>query len=369
MVRTKQLPMHQDFPRWHNSIGLGNDTSRQESRWAGVSALVKAAASSEEIEVLIRLAFRSRQEAKPNQIEKIRKAFYATDQTFEMDGNDRELQVLAAVTLAVLMMQDSNVGAKAALATTTASLEGGRKTNLPMDLSVLAKGAIDQAAGTNRKRPDLAAYKRLRAWDINFEEAVEKAQEQPDGEEFAEALRLAATAVNKAFDQMSRRHTSLANDLTRILRVQDEELQMLWWLTGRRSFDLDCTFDAVPVEARPLIFAKELSDSTEFLPGPASLKGLLSHAGLKDCTKVALPHVISAAEVTWLRTCMPEYEPSPVSMPIHYGIKRQLETGVGDAWIAGWAAAVGVDKNFAVSPLMLGLLFYCERLLIRFDHE
>ena len=70
---------------------------------------------------------------------------------------------------------------------------------------------------------------------------------------------------------------------------------MLWWLTGRRSFDLDCSFDTVPVEARPLVFAKELSDSTEFLPGPASVKGLLSHAGLKDRKKVALSHVINAA--------------------------------------------------------------------------
>ena len=366
MAKTKQFPMHRDFPRWHDSIGFGNDQSRQELRWAGVGALVKAAETGKDVEALIRLAFKSRQTAAVDQINKIRQAFYSTDRTFEMGGNDRELQVLAAATLAVLMVQDSNVGAEVALATTTSSLAGARKPDLPMDLSVLAKEAIDQAAETNRKRPDLAAQQQLRAPPLDFGEAGEKAKGQPNGEGLAEALTLAEKAVTKVFNEITRRQASLANDLTRILRVQDEELQMLWWLTGRRSFDLDCTFDDVPVEVRPLVFAKELSDSTEFLPGPASVKGLLSHAGLKDCKKVALSRVINAAEVAWLRTFMPEYEPSPVSMPIHYGIKRQLETGVGDAWIAGWAAAVGVDENFAVSPLMLGLLFYCERLLILF---
>ena len=365
MAKTEQLAMHPDFPRWHNSVELGSDKSRQELRWAGLSDLVKATKTNEDVEALIRLAFKSRQTAKSVQIEKIRKAFYEPDRTFEMGGNDRELQVLTAATLAILMMQDSNVGAEAALATTTASLAGGRKPDLPMDLSILAKGAIDQAAGTNRKRPDLAAYCRLSAGNIDFGKAGKRAKEQPDGEGFAEALTLAATAVKGAFGKMIRQHTSLALALTRILRVQDEELQMLWWLTGRRSFDLDCTFDAVPLEARPLVFAKELSASTEFLPGPASVKGLLSHAGLEDSEKIMLSRVINAADATWLRTYMPEYEPSPVSTPIHYGIKRQLETGVGDTWIDGWAAAVGVDKNFAVSPLMLGFLFYCERLFIR----
>ena len=369
MAKKNQFPMHMDFPRWHNSIALGRDQSLQESRWAGVSALVKAAKTSQDIEGLIRLAFKSRQQATAVQINKIRQAFYSTDPTFEMGGNDRELQVLAASTLAVLMLQDGDVGAEAALATTTASLAGARKPDLPMDLSVLAKGAIDQAAETNRKRPALAANQQLSAPSLDFREAREKATEQPDGAGFAEAFKLAAADVNRALAKMTEQQASRADDLSRILRVQDEEIQMLWWLTGRRSFDLDCSFDTVPVEARPLVFAKELSDSTEFLPGPASVKGLLSHAGLKDRKKVALSHVINAAEVAWLRTFMPEYEPSPVSMPIHYGIKRQLEIGVGDAWIAGWAAAVGVDKNFAVSPLTLGLLFYCERLLILFRDE
>jgi hypothetical protein len=56
-------------------------------------------------------------------------------------------------------------------------------------------------------------------------------------------------------------------------------------------------------------------------------------------------------------------------MPLHFGVKRQLETGSGDAWIAGWAAAVGVPESFSLSPLDLGVLFYRESLLALFRDE
>ncbi|MOA64383.1 hypothetical protein D3C78_1904110 [compost metagenome] len=59
-------------------------------------------------------------------------------------------------------------------------------------------------------------------------------------------------------------------------------------------------------------------------------------------------------------------DPSPVSTPLHFAIKRQLETGPGEAWVAGWAAATGIDAQYALPGLTLGELFYRERLLVLF---
>jgi hypothetical protein len=130
---------------------------------------------------------------------------------------------------------------------------------------------------------------------------------------------------------------------------------------------LDCRFDAVKVELQPLIFAKELADATEYLPGPRSVRALLSRAGLKDRKKIAVADVINAAEPVWMKTFMPENDLSPVTTPIHFGLRRQLETGAGETWIAGWAAAVGLPADFALAPLALGMLVYRERLLMSFD--
>ena len=118
-----------------------------------------------------------------------------------------------------------------------------------------------------------------------------------------------------------------------------------------------------------LSLGKSWWDNTGLLPGPASVKALLSRAGLKDRKKVILSTAINAADQQWLQTFMAEIEPSSVSTPIHFGIKRQLETGPNrEAWIAGWAATADIAENVAVSPLTLAQLFYRERLLIRFGY-
>ena len=99
------------------------------------------------------------------------------------------------------------------------------------------------------------------------------------------------------------------------------------------------------------------------------MKGLLSRAGLKERKKLAVSDAINAADAAWLHTLVDHHDPSPVTMPIHFGIKRQLETGAGEAWIAGWAAAVGVPANLQMPSLTLGNLFYRERLLLLFGDE
>lgn len=365
MPETEKSPMHPDFPRWYGAVALGDEETRRASRWMGVTAVV-GSADSDDIEALLRLAFKSRQSAAAARVQKVREAFRTADATFEMQGNDRELQILAGAALAALMHKGGSSGAEAALAVTTASLMGARKPDLPMDLAILAEGAIDLIAETQRKRPDLAKHTATDAPKFDFEKSAAKVRAEWNQEGVAQSFTLAAESARAAVAVMARRQANAVSALDTFLRVQDEELQMLWWLIGQRSVDLDCSFEEVPAAAQALVYAKELSDRTQFLPGPASMKGLLSRAGLKERRKVSVADAINAADPAWLSSCMPVGEPSPVSIPLHYAIKRQLETGAGEAWIAGWAAAAGVPGNLALPSLALGNLFYRERLLVLF---
>lgn len=368
MMANTTPAMHPDFPRWYEAIGFGNDQERRAARWAGVNAVAEDGASTN-IEALLRLAFKTRQPAASASLDKIREAFKAADAGFDMKDNDREMQVLAGAALSQMMSSGGMAGAEAALGVTTAALAGARKPDLPLDLAVLAEEAIDQIGESNRTRPKLKVHATTDAPKFDFEKAAAKVRETPNWEGVATAFGLAADATRGALAVMARRQVNAVNALDGFIRIQDEELQMLWWLIGQRSEDLDCAFDAVPAEAQALVFAKELADHTEVSPGPSSVKGLLSRAGLKDRRKVAVSAAINAAESDWLQDLVPDAEPSPVSTPIHYGIKRQMETGAGDAWVAGWAAAVGVPVSFALSPLALGQLFYRERLLLIFGDE
>nr|VFJ49547.1 MAG: hypothetical protein BECKDK2373C_GA0170839_102627 [Candidatus Kentron sp. DK] len=358
--------MHQDFARWYSAVQMGDNKARREARWNGVLEIIKKAERTD-VEALIRLAFVTKQTPSSDAVQKFRQAFRDADETLEMQGNDRELQVLAGACLALLMEEGEDIGAQAALAVTTTNLAGARTADLPADLGVLAEDAISQIAETDRNRPNLWTESSGSKPSVNVGKAVKTIEGGSDWENIIKAISLIGDAANEAFSMMSQQYAKTTQSLDTYLRIQDEELQMLWWLTGQRSWDYDRAFDAVPTDARPLVFAKELSDSTQFLPGPPSIKALLSRAGLKERKKITIAAAVNAADPAWLKEVIDSMTPSPVSTPIHFAIQRQLETDGDDAWVANWAAVTGVKAEFALPALTLSTLFYRERLLLRWE--
>lgn len=358
-------PVHKDFARWYSTVSLGDDVARRNLRWEGVRAVVTNAERST-VEALLRLAFGGRAAPAAEVVQTIRQAFKSADETFEMTGNDREMQVLAGIALAVLMEDvDENESATAALSATTASLGGARKPDLPMDLPALGEIAIAHLAEVNRRRPKFSGFFSSEVPELDFGKAVEKVREQSwDG--VAAAFNIAEDRVRIGMRTLDQRHAEAVQTIANFIRVQDEELQMLWWLIGQRSEDYGCAFEAVPASAQPFVFASELADATEFLPGPSSVKALLSRAGLKERRKIAVTTAVNGTKTDWLERVIAHVDPSPLSTPLHAAIKRQLETGAGTAWVAGWAASSAVDAAHVLPALTLGELFYRERLLLLF---
>ena len=356
--------MHEEFARWYGAVSLDDDQARRKARWEGVSAIV-GDADRNTVEGLLRLAHQSRQGPAADVVGAIRQAFKATDDAFEMSGNDRELQILAGACLAVLMEADEAVGAAAALSATTAEFGGARHPNLSMDLGALAEEAIVRHGEANRKRPSFEDH--LPTPKLDFEAAASKVMEPQSWANLAEAFKLAAKDTSGAIRLIAEAREADFRTIDDFLRAQDEELNMLWWLTNQRSSDYDCAFDKIPSEVRPLVLASELAANTEFLPGPPSVKGILSRAGLKDNEDVRISDAVNAADSTWLQGLVDEVNPSFVSTPLHAAIKGQLDTGPGDAWVAGWAASIELNEDYALSGLALGNLFYRERLLMLFE--
>jgi hypothetical protein len=180
-----------------------------------------------------------------------------------------------------------------------------------------------------------------------------------------QAFLAAEESLNTCFDQVLQSATEATSHLQRLLLIQDEELQMLWWLVGERSWDFDCAFSGVPIDLQPLVFGKELADASNILPGPSAIKPLLSRAGLKDRKKSLVSDVINSDKAEWLREVIANNDISPVIHPLHFAVSRQLETGPGISWVAGWAAAAGIPEDIAMTPLFIGNLFYRERLLFK----
>ena len=355
-------PMHEDFAGWYSVVSLGDDPRCRQARWQGVSSVVSNAAR-DTVEDLLRLAHGGRTAPRMAAVQEIRKVFKDTDDTFPMSGNQRELQVLAGVCLAVLMEMDEDPGPAAALSCTTSGLGDAWRSDLPMDLAALGDAAVIRCSAARRRRPSLAAHFARQPPTPDFAKAAAKAQEQ-NWESPGGPFELAATATRSAMKRFARLQAEAMRAVEDFLRVQDEELDMLWWLIGQRSSDYRRAFSAIPPDARPLVLAKELADMTACLPGPTSIWGLLSRAGLKERKKIPITVAVNAAKAEWLQITIGELNPSPVSTPLHEAIKRQLETPGGDAWVPGWEGVTGLNAAHKLSGLALGNLFYRERLLL-----
>ena len=310
--------MHQDFPRWHTAIAIGNDTERRNARWAAVYALAENA-DMPLVEALVRLAFATKQTPSGQVLSRIHEAYRQTDETFDASNAAREIQVLAAACLAVLFESSSDTAATAALSVATAGLAGGRTAQTaPWTSRCWQKPLSSAWPKANRKRPSLTALFSEDVPKLDFDTAATKAKEETAEAFGLKRFTLAATATRTAIRAILTRQAAATRTINRVVQIQDEELQMLWWLIGARSVDFDCAFDAVPADAQPLVFGSELADSTTLLPGPRSIRPLLTRAGLKERKKLTLAAAIGAAGSAWLSNVVGERDPSPVTQPIHF---------------------------------------------------
>lgn len=363
MAERKVAPMHPDFARWYGEVSFDEEVA--QARWAGVDQVV-ATRNRALVEVLTRLAFDTKVGAAGHKnpelggkLKQFHEAFAATGDYDPAAG--RENQILAACALVQLFGSYSI----AALAVTTTAFGGARATQLPMDLVGIAEQAIKKLGSTRRQRPDLAGLKIAAPaidWKPDFSEV------QPNAPQTLEpTLGGLRDAVDAALETSLARVNSSIDKMGAYMRVADEELQMLWWLLGERSLDLNVPFDKVDQAIQPLIFARELIGRTVSSPGPLALPALLSRAGLKSRGKLAVVTAANAVSDTWATETIETVSTSPITTPIHFALDKRVETGDPEAWAKGWAAVTGLSENEAVSPLLLGELFYRERLFLKYE--
>ncbi|MFL9499137.1 GTPase-associated system all-helical protein GASH [Rhodopseudomonas palustris] len=353
--------MDPDFTRWYREVSL--EDSKAQARWIGLNKAI-ASPNRALVEVLTRLAFGTKAAGykDPELAEKLaafHAAFEAADEDYEPEK--RESQVLAACALVRLFGSYS----VAPLAVTTASFNGDRKLSLPMDLVGLAEQAIVDLSTVRRVRPDVSRLKvaiQKFSWEPDLT-SLNPNDPQSFKPLFAglvdgvnASLRTATTGLNASIDKMSS-----------YIRVVDEELQMLWWLLGERSLDLDLPFDKVENPVQPIVFAKELAGLTVVCPGPLAIAALLARSGLKSRGKLSVVAVANAVPLDWATATMDELPASPVSTPIHFALDKRVEAGVSDAWAANWSALCGLGEDVSLSPLRLSELFYREHLFLTYE--
>jgi len=366
MAEENILPMRDEFPRWYRQVDVSENRSRLDARWKGVSLLVRAA-DRKSVETMLAVLLKAKSRPDAEALATLRGHFKAADDLFEMSGNDRELEILCGTALATVLDGTGDVAAQAALMTSVGFFAGARKANFPFDFAATAEATIARISEQRRNRPAIPRLGQVALMGVDAE-SIEKLKQGITYEHVVGAVNAVAGQVGAVARDTAAKTNAAIQAIEYFLAIQDEELQMLWWLFGGRSKTLDLPFADVPADAQPIVLASEVADATQFMPGPNSVKPILSRAGLKERKKTGsgIAAAVNACDGDFLRGLVEGVEPAPVVRPLHFAIHRKLEAGDDTSWSANWSAVTGIDAELTLPGIELGNLFYRERLCLKF---
>lgn len=315
--------MHKHFSEWYRSAGIELQGEILLKRWAGVEAL---SAGHGEIVPLVELFF-GFYEAIESFEANFRKPFQEADAAFRMRDNNRELSVLAGAKLALVMDGTSDdLGDFAALALISCAAQNLRATPCVSEIPVMAAQHLARRS-INRNLVNLEAPA-----DIT-KESTELLQVKRD------------------------------------LAIVKEECNILWWVFGESSRDLDTRWSEITVGQVALVSGKELADLTNVLPGPAAAAALLDKiiktAKRRQPATVAIKNAIGEVSASWRQKFAREsFLPQLKNLcPISNGIKLSVDLSENDAWIEALSATGKIQNGGVIAPHLLAYQIFVERLL------
>ncbi|MCP1442496.1 hypothetical protein J3D54_001628 [Pseudomonas sp. GGS8] len=359
---TKVPEVSAEFAGWYADAFM-NDSEIIGRRWKGVINTATVA-DVDTVEVLVRYAFATVAAASGGKVEALNKQHQALLTSLSGNGSTidpkdcrRELQLLSAAVLSLLL----NRMPDAAIAVLNASFEGARTPDLPMDLVERARRALAELSRTKHERPTAEDFE-IKPATVKFEVSQEALAEMSPTLWQSELNQL-RDAAQDALGEIVKGSNHVTNSLLRQVWLGEEELQMLWWLIGDHSGTLGKSFSDIDAALKPLILGNELGALTSISPGPASVRSLLTRAGV-TATSIKVSEAVNAADADWITEITKCARISPVTTPLHFALEKRVDMGFDDAWLQMWATMTGLPSEASMPAAKLAELFYREHLFL-----
>jgi len=362
--------MHKYFAEWYRAAGLQPKAEDLEKRWQGVENFAKEIKVQNAIE-LVRLFY-----ARPPQgsdfVDTYSTTFQSADTTFHMRENGLELQVLAGATIAhIIEKTRTNVADALALAMLCGYCQGLRQNVL--------NGEIVGYARTYLAEKSI----RVRESDGNFSVSAPDV----DMDELLDALTSAATGnsltvikepIRPPFEQLAGAISELATSINNVgekftheINIRREESDILWWVFGEHSRDLDTIISELQMPFAALVAGKELADLVRVVPGPiaasAFLDKMLRFVDPDLSKAISIKDAINAAPREWRRRLIEETAARGIDdiYPVHLAMQKSLEFEKATEWLTPFDKIGDLKSKRAVAPLDLATQMYHERMLMR----
>lgn len=313
--------MHKDFAEWYRQVSLAAESDKLSKRWSGVMEWVSKNQDNDAILETVRI-FQGLPEKSSR--EKFLDTFQKLDPAFHR-RNEMEHKVLAGAAL-VEYMRLAEIKDADLVTVRSAIIAGIALESSSLLVSEPQLGEVREAV--RAELHTLSQRLRLR-WALEASkvagqaENASKALEKVTAAETWELFKAAAPTVFQALIKATRQSGKSIAAAEHNLRCADEENNILWWLEGACSRDLDTPWGNLK-EAAPLIAAWELADLTDVVLGPQDAAAFLDRVVV---------------------TSMPERSEKPLEVYVN---------ALPSEWAKGKAATVS-EKGLDLAPLALAL--------------
>ncbi len=347
----------------YRSAGLAPRPEIMTLRQAPFEALAEES-SSEHIVTLVRLHFGL---AAGNGVAWFRDAFAASDPTFSMIDNEREIAVLAACVLGKQIADNVSL---AAIAITCAAVQGLRAPLVAPGLVVHAEAYLSSHAVATRRRS--------RA-NLDTIKLPGKSKIPTEAASLAQAgdWSVVANLLARTSDESTDRLKTAINQIFGVIKpmAQDivdlrEEVAMLWWHIGGWSRLLDAPFAGYDSGTAAILAGIDLADLAETIVGPVAVPAMLQRTianGRKGrSAKIAIVDAVNGLKPEELSKLEINDDIADLTdlCPVLAALDKAAELQDPAAWPAILARTNRFDTAQALTPLALGRQCYWERQLL-----
>lgn len=322
--------MDERFGSWLRDAMADIDEDILKKRWSAIESLSSDLEHSEILDLILFCANGRMRDA--NTLAKVRRAFWTHDNAFNMENNGLELKRLCgAVVIHVLSGPSEH---KMDFSMVIACLHfGGLHPDFGLPAMAVEAEEILQKLSSNIR--SAAAVTGTAKRVINPAKVLEPFKQKVAANQWQQAI----PDLEPVFAAYGRALNQLASDNGRIqagLEIQKEETNILWWLTGAYSNDLEIPFKKFDRPVAAIVAGKELADHVIHRPGPLGAASILSRIilnGAGAAKTASLSDSVVAIPVAWKKQVANQVDDLALNYcPMLAAISHSVEVDNEKSW-------------------------------------
>lgn len=291
--------------------------------------------------------------------------FYAAKDLAFPSNNDRELALLAGLTLIELLEKEKY---EIIIVLTVMCLTIFHQELIIPELPEIILERFSEITATFREI-DVDKNKTINIGIIEFRNEFESSGwDANTTKSFSELLLKLSNKITMLQNNQ--------NNLIDVVKIYREDSNILAWLIGEWSNDLIKPLNNnIRQNKIALILGKELADLVDIIPGPYSAKAYLGRM-LKLCkneiSEVSLMEMVDLIDEGWKNNLLNKYKliGKGENTPILLAISKSLEVSEAQIWKHTYKKSIGIEvENVKSDTLTWAYQIYLECLLIKYKNS